>query len=127
MIIMWKRILIICLLSNNLWAECEPTIPHHFPSQTPDNYYGNSRTDTFNCAVSGTNSLTKAQIDERADLLPESVYNRFYVRLGGNFAAEGVTGAGIVNDASNVTIAGAQIQTTQVKTASNNIEFAFGY
>lgn len=120
---MLKRILILCLLSNNLWAECDST-PPHFPSKTAPNYYGNSRTDAFNCAVTGTNDLSQAQLSDRAEFLPESHSNRYYFRLGGNVAAEGVMS---VKNNSQGGLIGATIQDTSNKVASNNIEFAFGY
>lgn len=122
---MLKRFFILCLLSNNLYAQCEPSVGAHFPSETPPNYYGNSRTDTFNCAVTGTNELTSAQLSERAELLPESLDDRFYIRLGGNFAAEGITSA--KTSGTDPTTMNATIKDQDVKTASNNVELGFGY
>lgn len=122
---MLKRIILICLLSNIAWAECDHTSSQHFPSKTAPNYYGNSRTGSFNCAVTGeADELTSAQLSERAELLPESHANRFYVRLGGNVASEGVIS---VKNNSQGGLIGATIQDSTGKTASNNIEFAFGY
>lgn len=122
---MLKKIFLLCLVSNSLFAACEPSVSSHFPSKTPANSYGNSRTDRFNCAVTGTNDLSEAQLRERANLLPESLSDRWYIRLGGNAAAEGVTGT--KTGGNDPQTANAIVKTKDEKTASNNIELGFGY
>lgn len=129
---------LVCLLPNNARADCEPTPSNrstcdsttnlHYPSKLPPNYYGNAQTDSFNCALNGTTQLTMDQINERNDFIPPSLNNRFYVRLGGNAAAEGVIMADNKAEANN-TATGAigLLSDDQHKTASNNFEIAFGY
>lgn len=127
-------LLVVCLLSNNVFADCDSTANSHYPGIVPPNYYGGSQTDSFNCAINGNNQLTMEQINERADLIPPSLNNKFYVMLGGNAAAEGITGVAnstsdtssvIVNDFSNGQVG--TLSATQNKVASNNFELAIGY
>lgn len=122
---MLKKICLLCLVSNSAFAACDPSVSSHFPSKTAANSYGNSRTDRFNCAVTGTNELSEAQLRERANLLPESLTDRWYIRLGGNAAAEGVSGT--KTGGNDLQTASAIVKTKDEKTASNNIEVGFGY
>ncbi len=125
---------VVCLLSNNVFADCDSTANSHYPGIVPPNYYGGSQTDSFNCAINGNKQLTMEQINERADLIPPSLNNKFYVMLGGNAAAEGVTGVAnstsdtnsvVINDFSNGQVG--TLSNTQNKVASNNFELAVGY
>lgn len=126
--------IIVCLLSNNVFADCDSTANAHYPGVVPPNYYGSSQTDSFSCAINGSKNLTMEQINERADLIPPSLNNRFYVMLGGNAAAEGISGVKnstsdtnsvIVNDFATGQVG--SLSTTQNKVASNNFELAVGY
>jgi hypothetical protein len=105
---------------------CPPTIARDYPGAVPSNYYGNSQTDSFRCAIAGSTSLSELEENERANLIPEKFSNRFYVMLGGNAASEGIVR--VKNDSiyDPVTNAGV-LSSTQIKTASNNVEFGFGY
>lgn len=115
-----------CINTTSAFAKCDPTIEKNYPGAVPPNYYGNSQTDSFRCATTGSNELTSLQASERDDLIPEKLSNRFYIMLGGNAAAEGVTR---VSNKSiyDTYIASATLSSTQTNTASNNVEFGFGY
>lgn len=127
--------IIICLMSNNLFADCDSTENSHYPGIVPPNYYGSSQTDSFNCAINGNKQLTMEQINERADLIPPSLNNRFYIMLGGNAAAEGVVSAtNSSSDTSNGVVVNnfatgqaGTLSSTQNKVSSNNFELAIGY
>lgn len=109
-------------------STCDSTNDLHYPSKLPPNHYGNSQTDSFNCAINGSRQLTMDQVSERNEMIPRSLNNRFYVRLGGNAAAEGILNAKNVAEANNTTtLAVGTLTNEQVKTASNNFEIAFGY
>lgn len=121
-------LLFVCLLSNNVFADCDSTANAHFPGVVPPNYYGGSQTDSFNCAINGNKQLTMEQINERADLIPPSLNNRFYIMLGGNAAAEGIVSA--KNEATANNLATGEVgslSSDQNKVASNNFEIAVGY
>lgn len=138
---MLKRIIFICLISNIASAACnrgplptgcEPAKPTcieevggHFPSKTPPNYFGNSRSGTFNCAVTGADDLSMSELKERAKYLPESLDYRWYVRLGGNVGAGGVMS--VKNVTGESTTSTSTISSTEEKNASNSYEVGFGY
>lgn len=129
----------ICLLSNNVWSDCDASVNRyspdcdstsnlHYPSIVPPNHYGNAKTDSFNCALNGSKQLSMDQINERSELIPPSLNNRFYIMIGGNAAAEGiisVKNVALVND--TVTLDVGTLSDTQFKVASNNFEMAIGY
>lgn len=131
--------IIVCLISNSIWADCDSSASRyspdcdstanlHYPSVVPPNHYGNAKTDSFNCALNGSKQLSLDQVNERSDLIPPSLNNRFYIMIGGNAAAEGVMSAknvALAND--TVTLDVGTLSETQFKVASNNFELAFGY
>jgi len=124
----------VCLLSSNVFADCDSTANTHYPGVVPPNYYGGSQTDSFSCAINGSKNLTMEQINERADLIPPSLNNRFYVMLGGNAAAEGIVSAKNSSSDTNGTVVNdfatgqaGTLSSTQNKVASNNFELAVGY
>lgn len=115
-----------CLLSTQLFAKCEPSVAKDFPGEVPANYYGNSQTDSFRCAITGSTDLTMSEIYDQNDLIPQKLSDRFYVRIGANAAAEGI--ARVSNESIYDTVADAGVLSTSgVKTASNNAQIAFGY
>jgi hypothetical protein len=117
----------LCLFANNVSAD-DSTTGWHYPSVQSSNAYGNSQTDSFNTAINGSNKLTTEQLNERADLIPPKLNNRFYVRLGGNASAEGVVGIKNIATYNNYnTLTTGTIANSNVKNASNNFEMAFGY
>lgn len=122
---------LLCLFSNNVMADCDSTAGTHFPGVVPPNYEGNSATDSFNCAIHGTKQLTLEQVNERNSLIPISLSNRFYIMLGGNIAAEGITNA--KNETTHVpynnysTLQVGTLSNKKIKVASNNFEIGFGY
>ena len=115
----------VCLSPNKLHATCDATLAKHPPSNTPDNYYGNSQTDSFRCAINGGSDLSSAQLNERASLIPQSVNNRFYIRLGLNASSEG--SVGVKNKSTATAISTGIVNENQATTASNNAELALGY
>lgn len=118
---------VVCLLTNNVYADCDSTATLHYPTINPTNYEGNAQTDTFDCAVKGNKSLTIEQINERAGYLPENLNNRFYFRIGFNAAAEGIRNVSNVLPNNTSTSAMGTLQNTSVKVADNNFEVALGY
>lgn len=128
----------VCLFSNNVIADCAPdtskytpdcdsTANLHYPTITAPNYQGSAKTDSFDCAVNGRKQLSIEQINERSDLIPPKLTNRFYIRLGANAAAEGISGAsikGVNNTTTNLT---GTLQNKSIKVADNNFEMAVGY
>jgi opacity protein-like surface antigen len=125
---LWQLFVVIlaCIFANPVFARCDPTIAKDYPGAVPPNYYGNSQTDSFRCAVSGSTDLTSMQASERAELIPEKLSNRYYLMLGGNAASEGIERIKN-NSIYDATLNGASVSSTSIKTASNNIEFGFGY
>lgn len=118
--------LLVSLLPGQVIAKCDPSIAQHYPTNTPVNNYGNGQTDSFRCAATGSTDLTSLQQSERSDLIPESLYNRWYIMLGVNAGSTGVV------NVSNKSIYDTQIEngvlnTTETHDASNNVEIAFGY
>lgn len=118
---------IVCLLSNNIIADCDSTADMHYPSVNPPNYQGSAHTDSFDCAVNGTKQLTFEQINERAGLVPPRLTDRFYFRMGANAAAQGITSVSNQEPNNLTTNQTGIIQNTNNKQASNNFEMAFGY
>lgn len=117
----------VCLFSNNIQADCDSTVPMHYPTLNSPNYQGSAHTDSFDCAVNGTKQLSLEEINERMGYLPPNLNNRFYLRIGANAAAEGLIG--ISNIGANNSNSGAMgtLQNDHVKVADNNFEIAFGY
>lgn len=118
---------VLCLFSNNIHADCDSTSGTHYPTIMPPNYQGSAHYDTFDCAVNGSKQLTLEEINERSDLMPPKLTNRFYIRIGANAAAEGISGAN--NQEINISTNNQQgnLSNTRNKVASNNFEMAFGY
>lgn len=119
--------IIFCLVSNNLFADCDSISGTHYPTINQPNYQGSAHTDNFDCAVSGKKQLTIDEVRERAGYLPPKLSNRFYFRIGGNIAAEGLTSASIEGVNNTSTLATGSLLNTSNKVASNNFEMAFGY
>lgn len=126
---------IIFFLANNVFADCDSTADSHYPGVVPSNYYGGSQTDSFNCAINGSKQLTMEQANDRIDLIPQSLSNKFYIMIGGNAASEGIvsatnsssdTSSGVVVNNFATGEAG-NLSSTQNRVASNNFELAFGY
>lgn len=118
--------LLVCLISKAHAGACDPTIANNYPGNEPANFYGNGQTDSFRCAITGSTDLTSLQQSERADLIPQSLNNRFYVLLGANASTESITS--VKNESIyDPYIQAAVLTTDQTKTASNNVELAFGY
>lgn len=114
------------LLSTQLFAKCEPSVAKDYPGEVPANYFGNSQTDSFRCAITGATELSADQLREQDDLIPPKLTDRWYVLVGANAAAEGIARA--TNNSIYDTVAQAGVlSSTQVKTASNNAQLAFGY
>jgi len=125
---MKKLILVfaLSLLANQAIAKCDPSVGKSFPSQVPDNTYGNAQSDSFRCAVHGSTELSMLEASERADLIPEKLSNRFYLSIGLNAASEGLKN--ITNDSIyDVNATSGTVSNKNVKTASNNVELAVGY
>jgi opacity protein-like surface antigen len=126
-----SSILSVCILtcvmaSEVLHADCDPSVAKNFPTTTAPNFYGNGQTDSFRCAINGSTDLSSLEQRDRNDLLPVKLSNRFYIMLGGNAASEGITS--VKNDSIyDPSISEATLTSTETKTASNNIELAFGY
>ncbi len=108
-------------------ADCDSTAGLHFPTVTGPNYTGTAHTDSFDCAVSGTKQLSMEEMRARQDLIPPNLNNRFYIRLGGNAAAEGLTSLRTGTPDKSTSPAVGTVSVTNSKTASNNFELAFGY
>ncbi len=117
----------VCLLANNVYADCDSTAKAHYPTITPPNYQGSARTDSYDCAVSGSKQLTLEQINERAGLMPQKLTGRFYYRLGFNAAAQGITSANNLEVNNTSTLQTGYLLNSGNKEASNNFEMAFGY
>lgn len=116
-----------CVYSHQIYAECDATTNMHYPTIKSPNYQGSAHTGSFDCAINGSKELTTDEMQNRADLIPPKLSNRFYLRLGGNAAATGISGAqisGVSNTTTNVT---GYLQNTKNSVADNNFEIAFGY
>lgn len=117
----------ICLLANKVHADCDSTANAHYPTITPPNYQGNARTDSFDCAVNGSKQLTLEQINDRSDLMPQSLNDRFYYRIGFNAAAQGITSVSNLEVNNTSTNQTGILQNTSNKESTNNFEMALGY
>lgn len=114
------------IAAGGLYAECAPSIAKDYPGAVPPNYYGNSQTDSFKCAIGGANDLSLSQLHDRNELIPVKLSNRYYIMFGGNAASEAIQQ--VKNESKYDTVLqGATISSTQAKTASNNIELGVGY
>lgn len=118
---------VICLFSNNVLADCDSIAGAHFPTYNEPNYQGSAHTDSFDCAVNGTKQLTLEEINDRAGLLPPNLNDRFYIRIGANAAAQGITGVQNIGANNSDTNAMGVLQNTSNKVADNNFELAVGY
>ncbi len=114
-------------MTNNAIAVCDSTADMRYPSVTPPNYEGNSRTDTFDCAVNGSKQLTLEQINDRKELMPQRLTDRFYFRLGANAAAQELGSVSNQEPNNLSTNSTGILQNTKNKQASNNFEMAIGY
>jgi opacity protein-like surface antigen len=119
-------IILICLISNQICAVASSSVPKDYPTKIPPNFYGNSQTDSFRNAMNGSTDLTSAEQSERAALIPEKLNDRFFVRIGGNASSEGISSVTNESIFDDLSLAGTP-SSTSVKTASNNIQLAFGY
>ncbi|HSX20646.1 MAG TPA: hypothetical protein VLG38_05965 [Gammaproteobacteria bacterium] len=119
--------LLVCLIPNITFADCDSTAKTHYPTIMQPNYQGSAHTDSFDCAVNGSKQLTLEQMNDRADLMPPNLNNRWYFRLGANAAAEGISNVNNVLPNNTITSAMGTLQNTSVKVASNNFELALGY
>ncbi len=115
-----------CLASNQALARCEPSVAKNYPGYIPPDYYGNGQTDSFRCAINGSTDLSSLQQSERDELIPEKLSNRFFIRLGANASSEGITKIKNKSYYDALAIQGS-VNNKSTKTASNNIEMAFGY
>lgn len=116
---------LICLFSNKLIASCEPSVAKNPAGVTPPNYYGNSQTNSFRCAINGGTDLSLEELNERAALTPQKVTDRFYIRLGMNASSEGITG--VKNNSLAPATKNGTVSVKQVNVSSNNVELAVGY
>jgi len=116
---------VICLFSNKLMASCDPSVAKNPPGVTPPNYYGNSQTDKFRCAINGGTDLSLEELNERAALTPQKVTDRFYIRLGMNASSEGVLS--IKNTGISPSTQSGSVAVKQLNVSSNNVELAVGY
>ncbi len=114
------------LLATSVYAKCKPTVADNFPTDTPPNFYGNGQTDSFRCAVTGSTEESTLQQMQRDDLIPVKLSDRWYIMLGVNAASEGIIS--VKNDSIyDVVLNTGTVSPTDAKTASNNVEIAFGY
>ncbi len=115
----------LCLGSNKvLAAECDSAKGLAYPTVTGSDYYGSGQTDSFRCSMTGSTDLTPEQMRERADLAPPSLDYRWYFRLGGNAAAQGLS---VKNVSTGSSASDYTLGDDTVKNASNNFELGLGY
>lgn len=120
-------LIVVCFYANNICADCDSTSDLHYPTIKSSNYQGSARTNSFECAVNGSKELSSEAMNDRAALIPPKLSNRFYLRLGANAAAEGISGVKIVGVNNTTTNVTGTLQNTKNKIAANNFEMAFGY
>ncbi len=127
-IIVFSVLAVVCFTTNKVNADCDSTAGMHYPSQVPPNYQGSAQIDSFNCAINGSKQLSLEEMNARSDLIPPNLNNRFYLLLGGNAAAEGVTSVKNASTYNNSTTrAIGALSDDSNKVASNNFELGIGY
>ncbi len=105
---------------------CKDSVFDYYPGRIPPDYYGNSRTNSFNCALHGSAELTPEQQRERNKLIPKSHNYSVYIRGGINAAAQVLRGIKNKTKTAGTTF-DKKVNETEARKASNSFDIALGY